>query len=75
MGPFIASYSVFALLEQATLFDSSEYVFPGAREGRPLSNMSMTMLMRRMGVENATVHGFRSSFRDCAEITHNTPER
>lgn len=28
--------------------------------------MSMEMLLRRMQVENATVHGFRSSFRDWA---------
>jgi integrase len=42
----------------------SELVFPGAR-GRPLSNMAMAMLMRRLGREE-TVHGFRSSFRDWA---------
>lgn len=61
---------MFAQLSRGTLFNSSEYVFPGAREGRPLSNMSMTMLMRRMGIENATVHGFRSSFRDwCGDHT------
>jgi hypothetical protein len=42
-------------------------VFP-SRGGRPLSNMSMEMLLRRMKVkvENVTVHGFRSSFRDWA---------
>lgn len=32
----------------------------------PLSNMSMAMLMRRMGRGDLTVHGFRSSFRDWA---------
>ena len=62
--------NVITLFEVAVFFRSSEYVFPGAREGRPLSNMSMTMLMRRMGIENATVHGFRSSFRDwCGDHT------
>ncbi|MCZ4258144.1 integrase arm-type DNA-binding domain-containing protein [Sulfitobacter sp. G21635-S1] len=35
-------------------------------QGRPLSNMSMLMLLRRMGREQFTVHGFRSSFRDWA---------
>jgi integrase len=39
------------------------YVFPGQRNGRPLSGMAMEMLLRRMKVD-ATVHGFRSSFRD-----------
>ena len=47
------------------------FVFPGYRRGRPLSIMSMTMLLRRMGRDNITVHGFRSSFRDWAgDETH-----
>jgi integrase len=38
---------------------------------RPLSNMSMLMLLRRMGSRDLTVHGFRSTFRDwAAEETH-----
>src|SRR4029077_16822699 len=41
------------------------FVFPGAKVGRPLSNMAMDMLLRRMG-RDVTVHGFRSSFRDWA---------
>ena len=62
--------SVLKILEFVQMFQSSDYVFPGAREGRPLSNMSMNMLLRRMGVENVTVHGFRSSFRDwCGDQT------
>ena len=66
---------VLTVLRQAHLFKSSEYVFPGAKPGRPLSNMSMNMLMRRMGVENATVHGFRSSFRDwCGDHTQHPRE-
>jgi integrase len=28
---------------------AGDWVFPGAREGRPLSNMAMEMLLRRMG--------------------------
>lgn len=39
------------------------YVFPGQKEGRPLSIMAMDMILRRMKVD-FTVHGFRSSFRD-----------
>ena len=50
---------------------TSEYVFPGEKEGRPLSVMSMSMMLRRMKVEGVTVHGFRSTFRDwAAECTH-----
>lgn len=44
----------------------SDCVFEGQRRHKPLSNMSMLMLLRRMGVENVTVHGFRSAFRDWA---------
>jgi integrase len=40
-------------------------VFPALRGGK-LSNMAMSMLLRRMGVDSVTVHGFRSSFRDWA---------
>ncbi|SFQ18688.1 tyrosine-type recombinase/integrase [Donghicola eburneus] len=45
---------------------ASEYVFEGQKRHRPLSNMSMLMLMRRMESGQYTVHGFRSSFRDWA---------
>jgi integrase len=48
----------------------SEYVFPGRKHGKPLSDMSMAMLLRRMKVKTVTVHGFRSSFRDwCGDET------
>ena len=40
-------------------------VFEGAKLGRPMSDMTLTMLLRRLGVD-ATAHGFRSSFRDWA---------
>lgn len=43
----------------------SEWVFPGQRRGRPLSNMAMLELLRRLEVD-ATTHGFRSTFRDWA---------
>lgn len=45
---------------------ASEYVFEGQKRHRPLSNMSMLMLLRRMGRGQFTVHGFRSTFRDWA---------
>jgi integrase len=43
---------------------NSDYVFPGARIGRPLSNMALLALLRRMKVTGVTTHGFRSTFRD-----------
>ena len=42
-----------------------EYLFPSAKQGKPISNMAMLKLLERMGVD-ATTHGFRSSFRDWA---------
>ena len=51
----------------------SEYVFEGQKRHHPLSNMSMLMLLRRMGVEGVTVHGFRSTFRDWASEVANAP--
>ncbi|SDA25082.1 Integrase [Methylobacterium sp. UNC378MF] len=46
------------------------FVFPGGRRGKPLSNMAMLVLLRRMERTDITTHGFRSSFRDWAsEIT------
>ncbi len=47
----------------------SEYVFEGQKRHKPLSNMSMLMLLRRMNVEDVTVHGFRSTFRDWVSET------
>jgi len=51
----------------------SEYVFEGQRRHRPLSNMAMLMLLRRMSAEDVTVHGFRSTFRDWAAEVANVP--
>jgi integrase len=39
------------------------YVFPGPKLGTPLSNMAFLMLLRRMELENLTVHGFRATFK------------
>jgi len=54
---------------------NSDYVFPGQQPRKPLSNMTMAMTMRRMGIGNdvGTVHGFRSSFRDWAGDCTNAP--
>lgn len=51
----------------------SDYVFEGQRRHRPLSNMAMLMLLRRMSIDGVTVHGFRSTFRDWASEVANAP--
>jgi integrase len=46
--------------------DPFGYVFGGQRAGRPLSNMSLSMMLRRMNRNDITAHGFRSTFSDWA---------
>ena len=49
-------------------------LFPSpAREGRPLSDMALLVLVKRLAGENFTTHGFRSSFRDWASEQTNFP--
>lgn len=51
----------------------SQYIFEGQKRHKPLSNMAMLMLLRRMKVEGVTVHGFRSTFRDWAAEVAGAP--
>lgn len=53
------------ILTEARRLSNGDLVFPGRNKDRPLSNMAIAMMMRRMG-ETATPHGFRSCFRDWA---------
>jgi integrase len=55
-----------AIIERMQALRTSEFVFPGGRANRSLSNMSLLMLLRRMNRHDVTVHGFRSTFRDWA---------
>jgi len=50
-----------------------DFIFPGAKPGEPLSQMAMTMLLRKMGRGDLTTHGFRSTFRDWAAECTNFP--
>jgi integrase len=64
------SEAAVAILRAMAEIKSGEHVFPGNRGDRPLSNMAMAMLLRRMD-RTETVHGFRSTFSDwCAERTN-----
>ena len=61
------------ILQMAAYLDpQSEYLF--SKNGKPLSNMALPMMLRRMKLD-CTVHGFRSCFRDwVAEETLHSPE-
>lgn len=63
------SSAAVAILERLRKAKRGQYVFPGRDPRRPLSNMAMEMVLRRMKITDATVHGFRSSFRDWASET------
>ena len=53
---------------------SEALVFPSpTRADRPLFDMSLTAVLRRMGRGDLTVHGFRSTFRDWAGETTQHP--
>ncbi len=55
-----------AIIREIEKARKGDYVFPGGKEGKPLSNMAMLELLKRMGRDDLTVHGFRSTFRDWA---------
>ena len=67
------SSSAMRLLKALPRFEGVDLLFPG-RSDKPLSEMSMTSLVRRLKV-NAVPHGFRSTFTHwCAETTNHPEE-
>jgi integrase len=52
----------------ADLPREGEFVFIGARAGRPLNHMTMRRVLEKLECK-ATIHGFRSTFRDWAAET------
>ena len=62
------------LITKAIELDAdSEYVF--SKMGKPMSNMALLALLKRMGRDDVTTHGFRSTFRDwVSEETDHSPE-
>ena len=68
----LAQRSLDLLRVARSLDPGSDFLF--SCNGKPLSNMAMAMLLRRMK-RSETVHGFRSSFRDwVSEETQHSPE-
>lgn len=52
---------------------TNSFVFPGRATKKPLSNMAMLQLLKRIGRDDLTAHGFRSTFRDWAGETTSFP--
>ena len=64
-----------SIVTQADLLSGDnphQLLFP-AKSGRPISDMTMTKVLRDMGVD-ATVHGFRSTFKDWASEVNIWPD-
>lgn len=57
-----------SILEHMKQFrlEEDKVIFPGVRDRKPLSDMTLTAVLRRMQRQDLTVHGFRSTFRDWA---------
>jgi len=66
-----AVLAVLEIMRQANL--SPDFVFPGLRANKPLSNMAFLQLLKRMKRGDLTAHGFRSTFRDWAAERTNYP--
>ena len=54
------------LAEAKSLSDGGDLVFAGTKQGRPLSDMTLSKLVKELGFE-ADVHGFRTSFKTWAQ--------
>ena len=65
------SDSALELLRELPPFAETDLLFPGLRDGRPLSNMALLQVMRGMGLAYVP-HGFRASFKSWAtdKTTH-----
>lgn len=56
-----------ALTDSLPRLDKAEFLFPGRREDRHMSNMAMLKFLKKdMDYPDLTVHGFRSTFKDWA---------
>lgn len=66
------SAPVIELLQALPRVEGEDLVFPGRKAQAPLSDMTLTAVMRRMKLD-AVPHGFRSTFRDWAAETTSHP--
>jgi integrase len=67
------SDAAMAILKEMQKVRQNDFIFPGAKAGRSISDMAMLMTLRRMGRDDLTVHGFRSTFKDWASDCTNFP--
>lgn len=68
----LSARAIEVLAEAKALNDGSDLVFPGTRMGRPLSDMTLSKLVKELGFK-VDIHGFRTSFRTWAQERTNFP--
>jgi integrase len=68
----LAPRAVEILAQAKGLTDGVGLVFPGTKAGKPLSDMTLSKLVKELGFD-ADVHGFRTSFRTWAQERTNFP--
>jgi len=59
------------VLQQAKALGNEGLIFPGMRSGRPMSDMTMSKLVKELGFP-VDIHGFRTSFRTWVQEQTNT---
>ena len=59
-----------AILEAQRAARRNDLVFPGARPGRPIDATTVRDLLKSLGPDDVTLHGFRSSFRSWCSDNH-----
>jgi integrase len=63
------------VLREMAQFGAEGFVFPGLKVASGLSDVALAKAVDAAGGDGATVHGFRSTFRDwCAESTNHSRE-
>jgi integrase len=67
------SQPALTILQNIPQNDPHAPIYPGARNGKGLSNMAFLTLLRRMNRADITAHGFRSTFREWAGEQINYP--
>ena len=61
------------LLQALPRVNGEVLLFPSSKVGTPMSDMTLTAVLKRMNRGDLTAHGFRSTFRDWAAESTNYP--
>jgi integrase len=75
-GPL--SLPALTIVKELSEHRPGDFVFAGRKRGKPFATRTLWWLIQSMKIEHATVHGFRSTFRDwaaeCTDFSHEVCE-